>query len=87
MISAAVLQAEGQVAEGSVQLNLASITKLLGEMQGSLSLVQGLLEMNNGQMTADTKTLQNLMQSHSQALATLVADLPKPGAALARVLA
>ncbi|MBS0605014.1 MAG: hypothetical protein JSS60_08300 [Verrucomicrobia bacterium] len=79
-------QGGAQIKQGSVQTDLSNETEVLGEIQAFITELQALTNMNNSQMTADTKTLSGQLKAHSEEMATLSADVVKEGQALAQVL-
>ena len=80
------LQFAGQVNQGATEVQLALDKYALGETQALVSMLQGLVSMNSGQLQSDQKSLGSMLRAHAEELETLTADFNKAPAAVAQVL-
>ncbi len=85
-IGAYAVQAGGQITEAITDIKLALDTFSLGQGQSLLTLLQALISMNSGAITADTKALTSMLRAHSQELASMTVSLNEAPAAVAKVL-
>ncbi len=80
------LSAAGSIRLATIDAQIAELQAALGNHNAGLALFQTMMKMIDSSSQNSTQFVTKVETTHAQGLTTLLADLPKAGQALARVL-